>query len=405
MQSISGIPENPFKLAYFVSTDIQHLPPIIRLFPYLGGIIIVENKEIYHYIQEKYSSLNIPRYYVKSRREAETILTKNKIRTVIYPGYHILYWGNSIQIFHGGLSDKNYVESVKIIMYDLVLFPGQKTVDKVDKSGYLKDITHWKLIGYPKFDPLISRTIKFDPIFKNGRKTILYAPTWVSKNENFKIIKFSEHGESSLEIWSLDIIKELCADYNIIIKYHSRIYREENDIYEQIDNLIKSLGVEDKVITRRDDNILPYMAEADLMISDISTACYEWFHFDKPIVFANPSPAHYAPSNDISSNTYAWQAGDVINTSDQIYKFVKANLETDKYKEVRNSIFNYTIYKPDGHATERQVEAITTFCRASETTPYLWHMIKTWSRRRISRTKVKILNRYYRYFKTAKQGR
>ena len=72
------------------------------------------------------------------------------------------------------------------------------------------------------------------------------------------------------------------------------------------------------MITNSEDNILPFMAQADLMISDISTACYEWFHFDKPIVYANPAPGKYQPSDDIGSNTYAWQAGDVINQAEDI---------------------------------------------------------------------------------------
>jgi hypothetical protein len=53
--------------------------------------------------------------------------------------------------------------------------------------------------------------------------------------------------------------------------------REPGDVFEQIDQLIKDLNAQDHVVTIVDDNILHYMYQADLMISDISTACYSGF--------------------------------------------------------------------------------------------------------------------------------
>ena len=116
---------NPYKIAYYLVTDIQHIPPMIRLFPSLGGIVVTINQDIYNHINTKYSDLNIPCFLIKSRKQIHTFLFKNKIRTVIFPSYNILFRGKAIQIFHGGLSDKNYVESAKILMYDYVLFPGE----------------------------------------------------------------------------------------------------------------------------------------------------------------------------------------------------------------------------------------------------------------------------------------
>lgn len=405
MDSFSETAGNQFKIAYYLTTDIQHIPPVIRLYPHLGGIVITNNEEIFNQLKTKYADYNIRCYLITKRKEANKIIIRNRIRVVIYPSYYVLFRGKAIQIFHGGLSDKNYVESVKILMYDKVLFPGEKTKDKVNRSGYLKFIPEWQIIGYPKFDPLVNKTISVTPVFNNNKKTILYAPTWVSQNKGFRIIKFSEYGESSLHLWAKEIIKELCKDYNIIIKYHSRIFRETNDIYDQIDNLIVELGAQDNVKIKIDDNILPYMYQADLMISDISTACYEWFHFDKPIVFANPSPDNYSPSDDIGSNTYAWQAGDVINSKEDIKKFVDKNIESDPYKIIRNRIFNYTIFQPDGNATQRQIESIKEFYLKYQKTPYWYLILTSYLFRRFRRELSKLLNKYYRYFKKEKIGK
>ena len=100
------------------------------------------------------------------------------------------------------------------------------------------------------------------------------------------------------------------------------------------------------------------MAMADLMISDISSVCYEWLHFDRPILFANPAPGKYKAGTSITDNTYVWQAGDVLDDNSQILPLVKKNLTLDAHKKARNKLFQYAIYKPDGKATERQAQHI-----------------------------------------------
>jgi CDP-glycerol glycerophosphotransferase (TagB/SpsB family) len=394
-----------YAIGYYLVTDIQHIPPVIRLYPHLGGIVFTKKKEIFDRINEKYANYKMKVILCKSRTQIQKLIKKYKIRVMIYPSYHVLYGGKAIEIFHGGLSDKNYVESVKILVYDYVLFPGEKTKDKVRRSGYLKYVPEWKIIGYPKFDPLINETLNVNPLFDNNRKTILYAPTWVSQNVNFKIIKFSQFGESSLELWAKEIVNALYQEYNIIIKYHSRIYRKKGDIYDQVEMLIEELGAKDHVKIRIDDNILPFMYQADLMISDISTACYEWFHFDKPIIFANPAPEQYKSSSEIGSNTYAWQAGDVINQIDEILPFVQRNLAKDIYQVKRNNIFEYTVFQPDGNASERQAEAIIEFYKRFEQMPYWWLFLTTVTYRRLRRNISKFRNWYYQNFKKDRVGK
>lgn len=397
--------ENKYKIAYYITTNIQHIPPVVRLIPYLGGIVITRNPDIYNHFIKKYSDLGTQIFLVKSTSQVRKLIVKNRIRVVIYTGFNAVFRGKSVQIFHGGLSDKNYVESLKILLYDLVLFPGEKTKDKIDRVGYLKHLKEWKIVGYPKFDPLANSSFKVAPIFNNGRKTILYAPTVISKVNEKDIIRFSKYGESSLNVWAKQIISELHKEYNIIIKYHSTMEREPGDIFEQIDQLIKDLRATDNVVTIVDDNILHYMYQADLMISDISTACYEWFHFNRPIIFANPAPRMYFPSNDITSNTYAWNAGDIINEQNDICKLVSDNLTTDKYKEVRNRIFNYTVYKPDGNAAERQANAILELYRKNEKTPYFWLIFSSWAWGRSRRLAINAINQYYKWFKKDKLGK
>ena len=366
MNSLEKIKTKNLKIAYYVQTDIQHVPPVMCLYPYFGGTIYTKREHIYNFIKEKYPEVSVK--YFPTRPQIRKELLKQKIRLMIYPSYVMLKVGKSVQIFHGA-SDKTYEEHPKIMLYDLVLFPGEKTKKKVENAGYLGKIPHWKIVGYPKFDKLINSRINAPSLFKNSRPVILYAPTWISTDSLTKW-NFSEYGESSLPLWGKELIRNLHKDFNIIIKYHNRAYRKKGDIYDQINELIEKLHAEKHVKCIWDDNILPYMKIADLMITDISTVCYEWFHFNKPILYANPAPWHYSPSTDIYSNTYAWQAGDVINRKEDIMPLVQKNLKSDKYKEIRNKIFRESFFQPDGKASERSAEAIYEYYMKLEKFPF-----------------------------------
>lgn len=357
------------KIAYYLNTDIQHFPPIYRLYPHLKGPVYTKKDKIVKFLKEKYPEVEVLKF--KKNKDIRQDIAKKKIRLVVYPSFLTLSIGKAVQIFHGGLSDKVYVETPKIGLYDLVCFPGEKTRRKVENAGYLKLIPNWKIVGYPKFDPLINNSIEKADLFKDKtKKTILYAPTWISSDTVMKNVKFSEYGESSLPNFGLDIVKELGKKYNLIVKFHNRVYRKKNDIFEQIEAASNEPEFCESVKCVWDDNILPYMAAADLMVSDISTACYEWFHFDKPILFANPAPEHYQPSDNIFSNTYAWNAGDVIYKKEDIEPLAAKNLAEDIHKAKRKEIFEITVYKPDGQATNREVEAIKEYYQKIEKIPY-----------------------------------
>lgn len=349
-----------YKIGYYLLTDIQHIPPVIRIYRELGGIIITKNQKIYDFIMKNYANLNPDVRLIKRNHEARKIAWKNNLKLMIYTGFQTINWGYSIQIFHG-VSDKHYVEDKRILHYDLCLVPGQKHIDKFINAKLYKHPEKFKIVGYAKFDEIVKKSKKTENLFHNNKPTILYAPTWISKN-SVANINFSDFGESSLPLFGKKIIKAISQnDWNLIIKYHSRINKKATIIYDEIDKYIKILGAEDKIRVIWDADITTYMQQSDVMISDISAVCYEWFHLNRPIIFANPSPENYSPSSDAFSNTYAWNAGDVIYKESDIVPLIDENLKRDKYHDKRNELLTYAFYKPDGNAGQRQIEEILKY--------------------------------------------
>ena len=349
--------KNNLKIAYWLRTDIQHFAHVHHIYETLGGVILTKNPRIYDHIREKHPEIEKDLYLVKNSTKAKQLMNKLDTKLVINTGFQLIFWGHSVQVFHGA-SDKRYLLTHKrILLYDLLLLPGQKHLDKIKTEYKLENYKKYKKVGYPKFDKLMQNSISKKPIFDNNNPTILYAPTWITEGSGSRL-QFSEHGESSLPLWGERIIKAVANKYNLIIKYHSRAYDAHTDIYEGINKLIKDLKAEETIKTFWDSNIIEYMVQSDIMISDISAVCYEWFHTNRPIIYANPAPKYYKPSTDELSSTFAWQAGDVLYAEEDITRTIEANLKKDSYKEIRNKLLNHSFHQPDGHATERQAKEI-----------------------------------------------
>jgi CDP-Glycerol:Poly(glycerophosphate) glycerophosphotransferase len=247
----------------------------------------------------------------------------------------------AVQIFHG-MSDKPFTYERDFHDYLLCLCVGQRQVDRLLKTPCNQSMK-WELIGYPKFDnPLTG-----NPLFENDKKTIIYCPTW--RKENI----------SSIEIFlnHLDVIEQLVKDYNLIVKPHPNIFNPDRQFYDQ--NIVDRLYRLSKVRLILSGNVMPWFAQADLFVGDISAAGYEWLYFNKPMVFLNPQPGILQASSDVASTTYLWQCGDVCNDMQQLKVLVDENLKCDRYQAMRESLLSYSVFNPrDNGATQRGIEAI-----------------------------------------------
>ena len=224
-------------LRYVIRGNIQHLPPVLRLQTQIPAPIIVLKQNVYEHIQKKYPEYADRTKLILTDKEIQQYLDAHKIRVVVFPAFSTMRRCKEVQIFHGGLSDKTHLETPRLSLYDLILFPGQKSVDKVKKANLLDKIIEWDIIGYPKFDPMLTNQLTYEKCFNNDKPTILYAPTWISATRpkaGDVAHRFSPHGESSLPLWGLEIVKEVSKKYNLIVKFHSKIYESEENIHKKM---------------------------------------------------------------------------------------------------------------------------------------------------------------------------
>lgn len=129
--------------------------------------------------------------------------------------------------------------------------------------------------GFCKLDPIFNGDVSGSDLTSMGldpeKKTIIYAPTFYP---------------SSIETFAKEFPQDF-AEFNIIIKPHYFSLSKEK--YAQQRKLLEYWAQSNNVYVAGVDDysLVPFMAIADLLISDTSSAIIEFAALDKPVIWCN----------------------------------------------------------------------------------------------------------------------
>jgi hypothetical protein len=185
-----------------------------------------------------------------------------------------------IQVFHGVGGKYGFdapTESMRA--WDRIFFVNERRLRNFIKAGAIDaDSPAIRLVGLPKADALVngawSRAAVLEPLGLNPeRPTVLYAPTWSPA--------------SSLNAIGVELIDRIVAmGVNLIVKLHDRS-RDLRPRYsggvDWVAALTPRLSRPGAALAPGHD-ITPYLAAADLMVTDHSSAGFEYLLRDRPIV-------------------------------------------------------------------------------------------------------------------------
>lgn len=253
-----------------------------------------------------------------------------------------------IQVFHG-VGGKYGFDAPTTSMrdWDRIFFVNERRLSNFVKAGALDaDSSAIRMVGLPKVDALVngawSRTAVLDSLALDAaRPTVLYAPTWSPA--------------SSLNAIGLELIPRLVATgANLIVKLHDRS-RDVRTRYsggvDWVDRLTPVLAGRRGVIAPGHD-ISPYLAAADLMITDHSSAGFEYLLLDRPLVridrpelvrHANIHPDYVALLASVS---------DSVDSVDAALAAVDRGLASpDRLSGMRRTVAADLFYRPGGATT------------------------------------------------------
>lgn len=185
-----------------------------------------------------------------------------------------------VQMFHG-VGGKYGFDSPSGSMreWDRLFFVNRRRLANFIAAGAIDaDSPAIRLIGYPKTDCLVDGSLARPAVLASlgldpARPTVLYAPTWSPA--------------SSLNAFGVDLIKALLRlPVNVILKLHDRsrdpraFYSGGTDWISILEPTVRIAG--GHLATGHD--ICPLLVAADVMVTDHSSAGFEYLLLDKPLV-------------------------------------------------------------------------------------------------------------------------
>ena len=163
--------------------------------------------------------------------------------------------------------------------WDRLFFINRRRMENFVRSGALDaNSTAARLVGMPKVDCLVDNSLSRNAVLETlgidpARNVVLYAPTW------------SAH--SSLVTLGRELVESLVnAGYAVIVKLHDRSHdpQHENsggvDWLSTLGPLLRASGGH----LATSSNSCPYLAAADVLITDHSSIGFEYLLLDRPVV-------------------------------------------------------------------------------------------------------------------------
>jgi CDP-glycerol glycerophosphotransferase (TagB/SpsB family) len=181
---------------------------------------------------------------------------------------------DAITIFlEHGIGAKSTTFFSTIEYFDIYIAEGIQKYNRL-KELYPQHESKLALVGFSKFDEIVNFTQEQkDKLFDKygldkNRKTILYAPTFFP---------------SSIEKMDDDFPSEF-KDYNIWVKPHYLTYERKK--YRNHLKKFKKWEAYDNctILPLSEYNLVPFLATSDVMISDESSAMFEFASLNKPVI-------------------------------------------------------------------------------------------------------------------------
>lgn len=260
-----------------------------------------------------------------------------------------------INFFHGvagkyDLDRPDRLTGAEFHRFDRLAFINMERMRRYLASGHIRP-EQAVLVGYPKGDDLVNGT--WDPAavraslgLPPANQTILYAPTFSTAN--------------SLHLAGEAIVSTLLeSGRNVIVKLHDRSMVPHPRYTGDIDwpaRLARFDGHPRFVLARGAD-IGPFLAAADLLVTDHSTAGFEFALLDRPmIVFDAPGLRRAARIDEDKWATLRSMA-DIVETPNGLRLAVEQGFAApDRHREAR--LLARDLFAHAGSATSRALKVV-----------------------------------------------
>ena len=262
-----------------------------------------------------------------------------------------------IQTFHGVGGKYGFdAPTTSMRAWDRIFFVNERRLRNFIAAGAIDpDSSAIRMVGYPKADALVNGTWTRESVLEPlgldpSLPTVLYAPTWSPA--------------SSLNAMGLDLVERLMGAWsgaiNLVIKLHDR----SCDVRARYSGGVNWLAALEPIVrgrtsvVARGHDISPYLAAADLMVTDHSSAGFEFLLRDRPIVRIDcPQLIREANIHPDYVHLLASVSDSASTLDDVVATIERALAVPDRLSATRRAVAAELFYRPGG-ATARAVRQL-----------------------------------------------
>lgn len=307
-------------------------------------------KYFYYLAKSKYWIVNckLPRHILK---KPEQVYLQTWHGTPLKRLAHDIEIGEDAKFYRTGMSKKEMTETydIDVKRYNYLISPNKFSTEKFQSAF---NIERNRIIetGYPRNDYLTNiskediKELKERYEIPQGKKVILYAPTWRDNSFNMKGYTFKL--EVNFEKWK----EVLGEEYVVLFKPHYLITNKFNN--KGLENFLYTI--------REDKDINELYVLSDILVTDYSSVFFDYAILQRPILFYMYDLKEYADeirgfyldiNKDLPGNIFTKEE-ELLNEILDIEKYKK---NTSIMLENFNNKYNYL---QDGHASDRVIKIL-----------------------------------------------
>ena len=262
--------------------------------------------------------------------------------------------GCRIQVFHGVAGKYGFDAPTRHMRpWDRIFFINRRRLQNFVRSGAIEaNSPAIRLVGMPKADAVVDGTYARDAVVQQlglnpARPVVLYAPTWSP--------------ESSLNSVGVDLVRALMRlPINVLVKLHDRSRDPRPRYSGGVDwtAALQPLLPAGRGVLAPGHDISPYLVAADVMITDHSSAGFEYLLRDRPLVrIHRPELIREANIHREYVELLAAASTSTSAVDDTVRAVEQAIADPAANSATRRAVAQDLFYSP-GSATRRSVEAL-----------------------------------------------
>ncbi len=297
--------------------------------------VIYKSKDLQASLHSIVEALQLTVIWVDNKEQAIKLYKEEQPNWVIFGNAfaeleQLRKRGCKTALMQHGIGPKSCYYDVSESDFDVRFVEGQYRLKRLKQRFPEKTFID---TGYAKLDPIINGTLKAidleDIGLNSSKKTLLYAPTFYPSS----IEKMDKRWPEEFKEYNV-IIK---PHYFSLIKPNYKKHKRLLDFWSQFENVyLAPIG---------EINLNPFMQIADVLISDASSAIFEFTALNKPVVWCDFYKLRWAYRGIFS---YRFKK----RMDQDLYRYADIAAHAKSYRELK-SVVDSQISMPESYENKR----------------------------------------------------